>query len=447
MRERFRAAIAILLALPIAAGFTALGAGCQDVSFHLASRSLDRDAGASAQAGAAGSGGGAGVAMGGTAGSGGSADAAIGGTAGSGQPVQPACSDPLTFADPDLESLLGPIHPADVAGITELDLLEENEAPDNAFSPDYYSAPPVADGLITSLVGIECLTNLEKLEMDPIYVDLEPLAQLPHLTELDFGPMQETNIPRLPQITTLGGPVPGFFVSTGDGNTGTLLRAFPSLEWLDIEGQFGPPDAGPALAALKNLTHLKVSTPFSGSAPSGTDLEPLTNLTDLSLSNGGYTDASFVSYLTDLTSLDLSFNIIQDITPISDLVQLTTLDLSRNFIRDISNIWRNSQLTSLNLNGDVVGDISALAGLTSLGTLDLGGNVIQDISPLSGLIGLTDLDLSNNLVVDLSPLVANPGIGVGDIVDVSGNQLDCTQQKQNIATLRQRGVTLSVDCP
>ena len=445
MRERFRAAIAILLALPIAAGFTALGASCQDVSFHLASRPLEDDAGASARAGAAGSGGGGGGATGGTAGSGGSADAAIGGTAGSGQPVQPACSDPLTFADPDLESLLGPIHPADVAGITELDLLEEYVAPENAFTPDYYSAPPVADGLITSLVGIECLTNLEKLEMDPIYVDLEPLAQLPHLTELDFGPMQETNIPRLPQITTLAGPVSGDFVNTGADNTATLLRAFPSLEWLDIRGNFGAPDAGPALAALTNLTHLSVSQGLS--APSGTDLEPLTKLTDLSLSDCGYTDASFVSYLTDLTSLDLSFNIIQDISPISDLVQLTTLDLSRNFIRDISNIWRNSQLTSLNLDGDVVSDISPLSGLTNLSTLDLSGNVIQDISPLSGLIGLTDLDLSNNLVVDLSPLVANPGIGAGDLVDVSGNQLDCTKQKQNIATLRQRGVTLSVDCP
>ncbi len=66
MHERIRAAIAILVALPIAAGLTALGAGCQDVSFHLASRTLeDLDAGTSARAGAAGSGGGAGVATGG----------------------------------------------------------------------------------------------------------------------------------------------------------------------------------------------------------------------------------------------------------------------------------------------------------------------------------------------------------------------------------------------
>jgi Leucine-rich repeat (LRR) protein len=340
---------------------------------------------------------------------------------------------------------VGPVHPADVAGITELDVFFA-AVPGDVFSPDYYSAPPVADGWITSLVGIECLTSLEKFGMDPIYIDLGPLAQLPHLTELYFGPMLETNIPRLPQITTLGGPlgVSADAASTGADNTAAVLRVFPSLESLDIIGNFGAPDAGLALSALTNLTHLAVD---QCSGLNATDLEPLTNLTYLSLSTCGLTDSSFLGYLTQLTSLDLSGNILQDITAISACAQLTVLDLSGNVVRDVSPLASNVQLTSLNLDGDVVRDISPLSGLTSLSTLDLSGNVIQDISPLSGLIGLTDLDLSKNLVVDLSPLVANPGIGAGDLVDVSGNQLDCTQQKQNIAMLRQRGVTLSVDCP
>jgi hypothetical protein len=454
VRDEARKALATLLV------FAALAAGCQDVSFQLALRPLeDGGAGSSASAGAAGSVGGAGLGTGGAAGSardagaatgeamgaGGGAGAASGGTAGSGPPVQALCSDPLTFADPDLESLVtssvGPIHPADVAGITELDLVLAI-VPANVFSLDY-SAPPVADGWITSLVGVECLTSLEKLGMDPIDIDLGPLAQLPHLTELDFGPMIETTLPRLPQITTLVGPAPLFAASTGADNTAAVLRAFPSLEWLDITGNFGAPDAGIALSALTNLTHLEVD---QCSGLNATDLEPLTNLTDLSLPTCGLTDSSFLGYLTQLTSLDLSGNILQDITSISACAQLTILDLSGNVVRDVSPLASNVQLTSLNLDGDVVREISPLSGLTKLATLHLSGNVIQDLSPLSKLTDLTDIDLSKNLIVDLSPLVANPGIGAGDLLDVSGNQLDCTQQQQNIATLRQRGVTLSTDC-
>jgi internalin A len=341
-----------------------------------------------------------------------------------------------------LTSSAGPIHPADVGGITELDL-NLADVPLNVFSLDY-SAPPVADGWITSLAGVECLTSLEKLRMDPIDIDLGPLAQLPHLTELDFGPMIETTLPRLPQITTLVGPTSTIPVSTGDDNTAAVLRAFPSLEWLEINGNFGAPDAGLALSALTHLTHLEV---YGCSGLSVTDLEPLTNLTDLTLLACGLTDSAFVGYLKQLTSLDLSGNILQDITSISTCVQLTVLDLSGNVVRDVSPLASNVQLTSLNLDGDGVHDISPLSGLTKLAILDLSDNVIQDLSPLSKLTDLTDIYLSKNLIVDLSPLVANPGIGAGDLLDVSGNYLDCTQQRQNIATLRQRGVTLSTDCP
>jgi Leucine-rich repeat (LRR) protein len=458
VRDEARKTLATLLV------FAALAAGCQDVSFHLALRPAeDGGAGSSAIAGAAGSVGGAGLGTGGAAGSprdagaetgeamgaGGGAGAAPGGTAGSGPSVQAICSDPLAFADPDIEPFVrqaiglpsGPIHPADVAGLTGLDLFFA-AVPDNVSSLDY-SAPPVADGWITSLVGVECLTSLEKLAMDPIDIDLGPLAQLPHLTELDFGPMIETTLPRLPQITTLVGPGPRFGASAGADNMAAVLRAFPSLESLDIEGNFGAPDAGPALSALTNLTHLEVD---QCSGLNATDLEPLTNLTDLSLSTCGLTDSLFLGYLTQLTSLDLSGNILQDITSISDCAQLTVLDLSGNVVRDVSPLVWNVQLTSLNLDGDVVRDISPLSGLTKLATLHLSGNVIQDLSPLSKLTDLTDIDLSKNLIVDLSPLVANPGIGAGDLLDVSSNQLDCTKQRQNIATLRQRGVTLSTDC-
>lgn len=93
-----------------------------------------------------------------------------------------------------------------------------------------------------------------------------------------------------------------------------------------------------------------------------------------------------------------------------------------------------------------------MAGLPGLTTLSLGSCGLTDISPLSKLANLTELDLSNNAITDLGPLVTNPGLGVGDVIYVSGSSptafgIDCAAQAPNITALRSRGVTVQTDCP
>jgi hypothetical protein len=286
---------------------------------------------------------------------------------GSGDTAKASCPDPLAFADPDVETVVrlgiglpsGPIHAADVAGLTDLDfeLVFPSGGlvlcpPDGGLDDDGqctdYPSTPRADGYITSLLGVECLPGVRSVEVDPFFLDLTPLAALPNLAALYFGPAQESSFPLLPHVTALYAYI--------DGNTAAILLALPSLRSLELRGggDFSTNSARWALWALMGLTRLSV--PRSG---------------------------------------------LVDAAPLAQLTHLTDADLS--------------------------------------------GNQIQDISQLSLLPELRSLDLSNNGIGDLTPLVANPSLGFGSAVDVTGNPLDCT--KQDIATLRARGVTVITDCP
>ncbi len=94
------------------------------------------------------------------------------------------CADTLTFADPNVEAAVrgtigvpsGPIHPADVAGLTDLIM---PPPPDTPTHP-----PPGYVGPVTSLDGIECLWNLRTINFEAYFVDLTPLSRLPNLTVL-----------------------------------------------------------------------------------------------------------------------------------------------------------------------------------------------------------------------------------------------------------------------
>jgi hypothetical protein len=368
------------LVLPLVALASRL-AGCQDVSLHLASRPLE-DGGTAVDGLApipAVDGGPTPDATG-AAGFGGNAATGVGGAGGS-APSQRTCSDPLTFDDPDLENLIGPIRLSSVPNVTQANLL-------SAVVPDPlgldYNAPPVADGWVTGLGGIECLTSLQSVAMDPFWVDFGPLANLPHLTDLWFGPTYETSFPLLAGVTNLN------YVVAANNNTAAILRALPSLT--AIGGSSGKFTVGAGF----DRGYLDF-----GAADARAALSNLANLKDLELTN--QSDISFVSGLTRLTTLALGYN-VQDISP--------------------------------------------LAGLTRLTSLDLGNNQIQDLSALSNLTVLARLILDGNPITDLSPLVANSGIGQGDDVSVASTPyLDCASQKNNIAALRQRGVNLTTDCP
>jgi hypothetical protein len=105
------------------------------------------------------------------------------------------CADPLTFADPGVEAAVrgaigvpsGPIHPADVAGLTDLGMPPPPGTPTDP--------PPGYVGPVTSLAGVECLWNLRTINFEAYSVDLTPLSGLPNLTVLDLLEPLETDIP------------------------------------------------------------------------------------------------------------------------------------------------------------------------------------------------------------------------------------------------------------
>jgi hypothetical protein len=235
------------------------------------------------------------------------------------------CADPLTFADPYVETNVrgaigvpsGPIHPADVVGLTDLWM-----APPPGTPP---TPPPGYVGPVTSLAGIECLWNLRTIYFEAYSVDLTPLSGLPNLTVLSLDEARETNVPRLPHVTEFGRVL--------YSNTADVLSALPSLRVLE-------------------LVVADLSTAQARAA-----LSALTSLTTLSLPGAGLTDTAPLGPLSLLTDVDLDSNQIQDISSLSALANLRSLDLSDNQVTDLSPLVANVSLgygTGITIKGNPI---------------------------------------------------------------------------------------------
>jgi internalin A len=121
------------------------------------------------------------------------------------------------------------------------------------------------------------------------------------------------------------------------------------------------------------------------------------------------------------------------------------LYLYENQISDIIPLGNLASLTVLELYGNQISDISPLQNLTSLTELTLSRNQISDLSPLSNLTNLTYLNLKDNQISDISPLVENSGLGEGDVVTITDNNLDLSEgseDMENIGALEDRGVVV-----
>jgi alpha-tubulin suppressor-like RCC1 family protein len=231
------------------------------------------------------------------------------------------CADPLTFADPYVEANVrgaigvpsGPIHPADVAGLTDLLMPPPPDTPANP--------PPGYVGPVTSLDGIECLWNLRTIYFEAYFVDLTPLSRLPNLTVLNLSEVCETDIPPLPHVTEFRGDLCPRDPPPINSNTTNMLSALPSLRVLGLV-RGGDLSTDPARAALSALT----------------------GLTTLSVPGVGLTDTAPLGPLSLLTDVDLDSNQIQDISSLSALANLRSLDLSGNQITDLSPLVANVSL-------------------------------------------------------------------------------------------------------
>ena len=179
-------------------------------------------------------------------------------------------------------------------------------------------------------------------------------------------------------------------------------------------------------------------------------------LTELQSHERNITDLNGIEYCINLRRLHLYQSQIIDISPLSSLTNLPYLHLQDNPIMDISQLSNLTNLQLLSLENTQISDISHLAKLTDIRVLYLDDNLIQDISTISVLKKIGDwsgwmkevngvnihLGLSYNQIEDISPLVNNPGIGEGDVIDLTGNPLNDEAYDVHIPALQERGVNI-----
>jgi len=326
-----------------------------------------------------------------------------------GAPLPPVDCTTISFDDPGLELAVrsalnkdasSPITPEEAATVTEL------------FANGYS---------ISALDGIECLTSLATIDLGiggaaNNVSDLRPLRYLASLKELDlsYNPLADLS----------------------------ALGQLPSLQTLDLSRAIDGNDLGP-LAKAPSLTELRLSQTTVG------DLSPLgriPTLTSLDLSYATFLQPSTIAELTNVKQLDVRS--LDDAAPLAPLTQLTHLELQD----PMTNTSALASLVNLiYLSAYDIGLTSAtpIGTMTKLEDLSLDSNQITDIGPLSGLTQLTRLSLTGNAFTSLAPLVANPGLGANDFVYMYASGVTCLNDKANIATLTNRGVTLygAPNCP
>ena len=156
------------------------------------------------------------------------------------------------------------------------------------------------------------------------------------------------------------------------------------------------------------------------------ELEKLQNLTLGNLTGIGagnrFTDLSPLSGLTGLRHLVLNNCGLTNVSALAPLTELTELYLSDNMIGDVSALSGMTKLNTLSLNYTGISDISALASLTSLTYLEIEGNQISDLTPLYGLQELKTLYLSHNAVSAEQVRAlqqALPGCSIGTDLDLT----------------------------
>jgi len=125
---------------------------------------------------------------------------------------------------------------------------------------------------------------------------------------------------------------------------------------------------------------------------------------------------------------------------LSDVEDLACLEAPSAGISDLCGLEHWAALVELDLSQNEIVGIAQLGELLYLTRLDLQGNRIADIGPLIYLLRLVEIDLSHNRIADIQPLVNNPGVSLGDRLDLRGNPLNQASLQIHIPELEGRGV-------
>ncbi|WDV45375.1 M56 family metallopeptidase [Clostridiaceae bacterium M8S5] len=335
------------------------------------------------------------------------------------QEAKASDSNIVTFPDHNLEKVIRQIINKPTGNITQKDVEEITQI--TGFMDDEHRAPTdygqsEAFEKISSLEGIQYLTNLTKLELSALNKinDFTPLCKVVRLKELYLGRLEglseDADISYLNTLTNLNrfeiGKIEDITILE---NLTNLTKVYIILDKDNIK------DIN-VLMDLPNLTDLTVDShdvwyPETNTMKKAVEdisfIKDLTNLTNLKIFNSSIKDVNFLQTLTKLTKLDINAYNLSDISAIRHLTNLTELGIESDIIANIDVLKQFTNLTNLKLRCMKVSDISVLEGLTKLEKLDLSSykvGELKDITVLKNLTNLTSLNLSNNKIDDISSL-------------------------------------------
>jgi len=171
---------------------------------------------------------------------------------------------------------------------------------------------------IQSLVGIEKLTEIRKLELPHNRIsDLSPVALLPHLEELNLLDNRLSDLDAVSDMKQLH----------------TLQVQKNNITQIN------------GISQLTELRHLGLND------NQVSNLEPLAQMSQLErlqLANNNIVDVTSLSALENLTHLDLKYNQVQEIAALGNLNQLVYLDLGHNYVENFAPVLKLLLLTYLN---------------------------------------------------------------------------------------------------
>ncbi|MDQ0092074.1 Leucine-rich repeat (LRR) protein [Paenibacillus anaericanus] len=282
----------------------------------------------------------------------------------------------------------------------------------------------VINGGISSLDGIQYLTNLRKLFLNENNIsDISLLSSLQSLTHLELKNNQIKNVAPLSGLSQLkelylGGnsitdysPLAGIFgqltgkdfALSGNNEDQVISFADPYFEQAvrtkiqKLVGEIRVRD-------VNGITELSLTSNYNLSNLEG--IQYFTDLKSLYIWRTGVKDITRLEQLKKIEFLQLDNNQIEDISVLGKLTNIKYLYLADNQIKHVDALSQLSQLRDLILSNNQIEDITPLTSLTGLRTAELNKNRITDIGALSNLKNLYTLYLSGNLITDFTPTAA-----------------------------------------
>jgi Leucine-rich repeat (LRR) protein len=265
---------------------------------------------------------------------------------------------------------------------------------------------------IEELSPLSGLVNLQILNLKYNYLEsLNPLKNLVNLHDLVlWGSAGFNDLNCLPGLTELR----DLDIDSSTVKNIDVVKNFKKLDTL-IMDNCRIPDISP-IKDLVNLRCLTMEVKMMMPDPMFRNIENLTELRTLDLTNRGLKDISLLKNMKQLVDLQLDSNCVVDITPIAGLTKLRKLLLSGNkALRDLSCLSDLSEMRVFYIDGVAgnaatdkmkITDFSFMNKWHKMVEFGCGhNNVLKDISPFANLESLVILGMEDCIQVeDITPL-------------------------------------------